>query len=269
MDWDDAYANGAHIANADSYPPRWRSAAAALRKGLGERARLDMAYGAGPRERFDLFLPAERPAGLVVFVHGGYWKAFGKDDWSHLAAGPLTRGWAVAVPGYALCPEVRIRDITRQIGAAIEAAAALVPGPIRLTGHSAGGHLVARMVCADTPLPPLVRTRIAMVVPISGVFDLRPLMQTKMNADLRLDAAEAAAESPALAVPETRAPVACWVGADERPEFVRQNALLANIWTGFGLHTMRFEETGRHHFDVIDGLTEPDSDLTGTLLASF
>ena len=54
-----------------------------------------------------------------------------------------------------------------------------------------------------------------------------------MNAEtLKLDAAEAAAESPALGLPRPGAEVDGWVGDDERPEFVRQATLLANVWTG-------------------------------------
>ena len=50
----DAYANAPTIAGADGYPPRWAAAAAAFRAGLGARARCDLTYGAGARQRFDL-----------------------------------------------------------------------------------------------------------------------------------------------------------------------------------------------------------------------
>jgi acetyl esterase/lipase len=206
--------------------------------------------------------------GLAVFVHGGYWRAFGKSDWSHLATGALARGWAVAMPGYTLCPQIRVSGITRQIGAAITAAARALGGPIRLAGHSAGGHLVTRMLCEDTPLPEAVAARIASVVSISGVHDLRPLLRTALNADTRLDRTEAATESPALLTPRPGVPVTCWVGAAERPEFRRQSGLLANIWTGCGVRIRVVEDPGRHHFNIIDGLTERDSPLTDALLGN-
>ncbi len=47
MDMDRAYANGAFIAGADAYPPRWAEKAAAFRAKLGKRARLGLDYGAG------------------------------------------------------------------------------------------------------------------------------------------------------------------------------------------------------------------------------
>ena len=270
MDWDDAYNNGNHIPGSADFPPRWAVEATAFRDRLtaAGRSRLDIAYGTTTRERLDLFLPEGMALGLVVFVHGGYWRAFGKSDWSHLATGAVARGWAVAMPGYTLCPQIRINGITRQIGAAITAAARELGGPIRLAGHSAGGHLVTRMLCDDAPLPEAVSTRIASVLSISGVHDLRPLLNTALNDDLNLDRAEAAAESPALLNSRPHVPVTCWVGADERPEFRRQSALLANIWTGCGVETRAVEESARHHFDVIDGLTDPDSPLTAALLGA-
>jgi len=267
-DWDDAYANGAHIEAAESYPPRWVAAAEQYRREMAERQQLeaDIPYGERERERFDLFRPQGEPLGLAVFVHGGYWRAFDKSVWSHLAAAAIERGWALAMPSYDLAPSVSIAAITRQIGAAIGEAAARVDGPIRLGGHSAGGHLVTRMICADSPLASAVGARLQRVVSISGLHDLRPLLKTKLNDDLRMSEADAAAESPALLEPATGVQVICWVGADERPEFIRQSELLANIWTGFGIETSIHIAAGLHHFNVIDGLADPASPLCGALL---
>jgi len=264
-DWDDAYANGAHIPGAEGFVPRWQADAAAFREAALSKAaggQLDISYGEGARERMDLFLPEAAPRGLCVFVHGGYWKAFDKSLWSHLAAGARAKGWAVALPSYPLAPEVRISQITDAVARAITAAAGLVPGPLRLAGHSAGGHLVARMACADTALPEAVAARMEHVLSISGVHDLRPLLATQMNDVLGLTRAEARAESPALAEPRPGTRLTAWVGADERPEFVRQSALIANAWAGFDTDIRLVEVPGRHHFDVIADLALPESELT-------
>lgn len=267
-DWDDAYANSAHIAGGERWPEAWVDPARLFRETLlaENRARLDLAYGARPRNRLDLFLPRESPKGLVVFVHGGYWMALDKSYWSHLAGGALAHGFAVAMPSYTLCPDARVSAITREAGAAVEAAAAAVDGPLFLAGHSAGGHLVARLNAASSPLAEPVRERLAHTVSLAGLHDLRPLMRTAMQATLRLDDAEAMAESPALLQPLPGARVTCWAGGQERPEFRRQNALLANIWAGLGAETAAVEEPGRHHFTVVDGLADPDHPLTRTLL---
>lgn len=266
-DVDAAYANSAAIAGSQSYPPRWAAAAAAFREHLASagRARLDSIYGPAPRNRYDLFLPDAAPIGLVVFVHGGYWKAFDKSLWSHLAEGALQRGHAVAMPSYSLCPEATISVITREIGAFLDHVAGEVPGPIRLSGHSAGGHLVSRMLCTDAPITCATAARIDRTVSISGVHDLRPLLATGMNDILQLDLAEARAESPALLEPRAKIDMTCLVGGAELDEFRRQNALLANVWHGFGVRTRAVERPGKHHFDVIDELRDPKSELVAIL----
>ena len=231
------------------------------------RARLDLAYGEGERNRLDLFLPEGAPRGLVVYVHGGFWLRLDKSFWSHLAAGPLAHGYAVAMPSYTLCPAIRIGGIVRDVAAAIETAAGLVAGDLRLIGHSAGGQLVSRMVSQASPLSAVTLARIRHVLSLSGLHDLRPLMPTAMNERLHIDEAEATAESPALLRPVEGTRLTCWVGAMERAEFLRQNALLANIWTGLGATTMTVVEPNRHHFDIVDGLADPGHPLTRTLLS--
>lgn len=267
-DYDDAYANGAHIAGAADYPPRWAGLASAFRDGLSKagRARLDLGYGPGPRNRLDLFLPEGAARGLAVFVHGGYWKAFDKSLWSHLAAGPLAHGFAVAMPSYTLCPDIRITGISREIADAVGFAAGEIAGPIRLTGHSAGGHLVTRMISGAPLLPETVLRRVAGVTSISGVHDLRPLMRTDMNDTLNIDTAEAQSESPVLLTPLAAIPVTAWVGASERPEFVRQNRALYEMWRGFEPSMRLHEDPGKHHFDVIDGLADPAGPLCRAFL---
>ncbi|WP_234186811.1 alpha/beta hydrolase [Shinella sp. NM-101] len=268
-DWDEAYANGSNIARGERWPAAWAGPAEAFRSALSAagRARLDLAYGARPRNRTDLFLPEGAARGLVVFVHGGYWLQLDKSYWSHLAAGALAHGYAVAMPSYTLCPDVRIAEIVREVATAIGEAAKIVDGPLMLTGHSAGGHLVSRMVTATSPLVPEVRRRIRNVVSISGLHDLRPLLSTAMNGKLAIDEAEALAESPALLRPMPDARITCWAGGNERTEFLRQNALLANIWTGLGATTAAVVEPDRHHFTIVDGLGEAKHPLTRTLLS--
>ena len=268
-DWDDAYANGPNIPGGERWPGLWVGPAEAYRNAMlaEQRALLDIAYGDKPRHRLDLFMPRERARGLVVFVHGGYWMRLDKSFWSHLAEGAVARGYAVAMPSYTLCPDVGIADITAEVGRAIARAMDEVEGPVALTGHSAGGHLVTRMVCTTAPLSAAQQKRIAKVVSISGLHDLRPLLKTAMNQTLRLDDRLARDESPALLAPVEGARVVAWVGGAERAEFRRQAQLLANIWMGLGAATDTVEMRDRHHFDVIDDLGDPGSALVEALLS--
>ncbi|NIZ13983.1 alpha/beta hydrolase [Phaeobacter sp. HF9A] len=259
MELDDAYTNGAYIEGAADYPPRWAASAQDFRNALHERARLDIPYGPGERQRFDLFLPETPPKGLCIFVHGGYWLQFDKSYWSHLAVGPLAQGWAVAMPSYDLCPDVTIAEITRQVAQAVQVIAAEVEGPIALTGHSAGGHLVARML-DKALLPEEIGARIKTVVPISPLSDLRPLLRTSMNDKFKMQAADATAESPVEMQDRFGAEVTVWVGGAERPAFLDQAIWLVEAWGAD--HVIAFE---KHHFNVIDALADPDSDMVAVM----
>ncbi len=263
MDMDRAYANGAFIAGGEAYPARWAAQAAAFRTGIGPGVALGLAYGPKERQRLDLFRPRGAARGTVVFVHGGYWMAFDRSGWSHLAAGALARGWAVAIPSYTLAPEAGISAMTAEIATAVAAVAAQTAGPVVVTGHSAGGHLAARMACTGV-LGAAQAARVVRSVPISPLADLEPLRATRMNETLRLSAAEAAAESPALLVRRPGCGVTVWVGGQERPAFLWQARLLSEAWD-CPWHV----EPGRHHFDVIDDLADPDSLMVETLVGGL
>lgn len=252
MDLDDAYANGPHIPGGDAFPAQWAAKAKAFRAAVP--GALNQPYSARAREVFDLFEPAGDALGTVVFAHGGYWRSTDKDLWTHLAAGPLARGWRVACVDYDLCPDVTIPQITRQIAAAIGVIADRCAGPLRLTGHSAGGHLVARML--DPQVAGDWMKRVAGVVPISPLCDLEPFLRTSMNADFGLDAGTARAESP-IHQPIPDAAVTVWVGGAERPAFLDQARWLGQAW-----NCPVVIDDGRHHFDIIAGLEDAESKLT-------
>lgn len=257
------FVNVDFIPGGVAYPDRWHQDGQSYREreaAVG-RARLNVPYGAGERQKLDLFHPGGKPEGLVMFVHGGYWMRFDRGYWSHFAEGLTGRGWAVAMPSYTLAPDARIRAMTLEMARALETAAALVAGPIRLSGHSAGGHLVSRLGCRDVVLDPSVRERLRKAVPISPLSDLRPFLNIAMNDTLGLDAVEAAAESPILHdAPDLE--VSVWVGAEERPIFIEQAIALSEVWEA----ELRIDP-GRHHFDIIDGLRHPDSPILESILS--
>ncbi|NNE50885.1 MAG: alpha/beta hydrolase [Sulfitobacter sp.] len=255
----EAYKIADYTEGAEEYPPRWAKAAAEFRESLGARAQVGVSYGPSDRQVFDFFEPEGVSRGTVIFVHGGYWKAFDGSSWSHLAAGSLAKGWAVAMPTYDLAPDLRIREITAQVSTAVGKIAGRTFGPIALTGHSAGGQLVCRMM-DPLVLPVEVRDRVESIVPISPLADLPPLLETEMNEILRLDSEEAQAESPVNMSPPHGVSVAVWVGGEERPALLEQAEALSRSW---GARMVVAE--GKHHFDVIDALADPDSDMVKAL----
>jgi len=258
-DWNAAYDNRAAVPTHEEYFYAWGRDAAAFRESHPPE---EIAYGNGERERLDLWRPEGQAKGLMVFLHGGWWSFFGREDFSHLAAGALARGRAVAIPSYTLCPDIAISGIVDQSNRAVAAANEAVPdGPLVISGHSAGGHLASVAGTAEGGLGAPEAARLSRIVSISGIADLRPLMRVAMNGTLKIDDAEARASSPMFLTPRTGFDFVALVGGNETPEFRRQNAMLADC---FGAHvsSRRIETPGENHFDVIDALANPDSELT-------
>jgi arylformamidase len=269
IDWNDAFDNSGYIPGSVDLIETWSIKAAAYRQSMSAAAcaHLNVGYGDEARNKFDLFMPEKKPGGLVVFVHGGFWQMLDKSYWSHLAKGAVDQGWSVAIPSYALAPEAKIAQITQEIAMAINSASSMVEGPIRLVGHSAGGHLVTRMASADSPLPTTMISRVSGVVAISGIYDLRPLTLTNMNQVLGLTEDEAIAESPAFHSPRQEIPICFWVGDEERPEFLRQNRLICEAWSKNSSLVDACYQSGKHHFSVIDDLAIANSPIIQKLTA--
>jgi arylformamidase len=204
----------------------------------------------------------------MMFIHGGYWRSLDKKDFSFLAPAWVDAGVSLAVVNYDLCPKVSIDEIVRQMLRASRwlwlhaEDYGMDQDRLYVSGHSAGGHLVAMMMAAlwpvfDRRLPKdLWKGGLA----VSGVYDLRPLPHVDfLQPDLRLDEAAALRLSPAFMPPAGRAPVMTCVGGDESSEFRRQNALLGQRWrTAFAGD---IPAPGKNHFSVVDGLAEQRSAL--------
>lgn len=228
----------------------------------------ELRYGQHPRETLDLFR-AREPRGTVIFIHGGYWRAFSKDEFSWVAEGFVDRGLSVVLLNYPLCPEVRLTRIveaTRRAFAHLHRDV-LLPAErrrIAVTGHSAGGYLSALHLATDWREYGLPRDPIAGVVSVSGIFALAPLIPTSMNEALRLDPVSAAALSLDTQPWRSRGKAVFAVGADETAAFHRQSDAMAASWRD--LEPEVIEVARRNHFDVIDDLARPGSRLNDAVL---
>jgi arylformamidase len=250
---------------------RWKAEAQRTRESLP--GSLNLAYGTAAAETLDYFPAAQtlaRAAGpLMIFIHGGYWRALDKADFSWVAPPYVAAGVSVAVLNYGLAPGTPVPEIIHQVRRACAwiycSATALKIDQDRIycCGHSAGGHLTAMLLATDwtaisTSLP---QRLLAGALSISGVFDLQPLTHAEfLRKDLNLDESAARAISPAFLALQNDAPLLRAVGALESGEFHRQSALMAAQWPS-ACRTELIDVPGRNHFSVCDALATPGNML--------
>ncbi|MEK8048703.1 alpha/beta hydrolase [Ideonella sp. DXS22W] len=272
--WHDAqYDNRARVPDALAHLGRWAEASALARQGL--TVLQDQPYGHGAAETLDVF-PARAPgAPVLVFIHGGYWRALNKADHSFIAPAFVQAGAAVVVPDYALCPAVSIEHIALQMAQAV----AWVwrhaegfggdPSRIVVAGHSAGGHLAAMMASCRWPDvgADLPRKLLRGAVSLSGLFDLEPIRQTPfLQRDLRLTPASVRRLSPAFFPrPQQGGPLLALVGGDESEEFLRQNQLIRDQWGPSAVPVCQ-AVPGCNHFSILRDFVDPDGAAHGHTL---
>ncbi|WP_156295682.1 alpha/beta hydrolase [Methylobacterium aquaticum] len=251
-----AYDNSGAVPGSGAVMAALRERSAAVR--ATRSGELDIPYGAGARQRFDLFRCGRPGAPLLAFIHGGYWQRNDKGGFSALAEGPLARGLDVAMIGYTLCPAATMTALAAEIPAALTALRAhAAPPRLVVSGWSAGGHLAAlAMACPDVDAG----------LAISGIFDLAPIRRTVLDDALHLTAEEVAALSPIRHLPGQAGPLTVAYGANELPELCRQSQVYQAAWAGTGLPGDLLPLPGDDHFTVLDQMIRPDGALTEAAL---
>lgn len=256
---DAAYNNSLAVPGSAGIVEGWTAASARLRERYA--GSMDLAYGAAPRNKWDLFPASDGERPCLVHIHGGYWQARSKENFACMMEGALAAGWSAALPGYTLAPDATLTQIVAEIRAALDWLAAEGPGrgirgPIILSGWSAGGHLAA--MALDHPS---VKAGFA----ISGIYELGPLRDTYVDDKLRLADAEVGTLSP-LRLPVTDKPLVLAYGTAELPPLVENSR---------AFHAYRAERHGAgalipvtraNHFSVLEALQMPGGSLMRAVL---
>jgi arylformamidase len=231
-------------------------------------------FGPTVSEYAEVYPAASPGAPIALFIHGGYWRAGSARDFSFVASGLQARGFCVVVSNYALCPQVSVDEITRQSRALVawlyQRAADFNGDGERIVaiGHSAGGQQVGMLLATDWQgdyeLPADI---IYAAVPISGVFDLRPLRYSYLQPTLSLSHETIARQSPAALPIRSSAKILVTAGALESEEFRRQSAEYCEKVQAHGCDAQLWLQPECHHFNAIEGLHSPDSELLGRIAA--
>ena len=252
---------------------RFAEASAAYRDRAGGLR--DQRYADGPRCLLD-FYPATAtgagtPAPLLVFVHGGYWRALDKEIFAFVAEPYAASGVSVALIGYDLAPAVTLAEIVAETEAAMQWLGRAADGlgvrrdGVVLSGHSAGAHLCA--VLASRPADRLGDLTVGAVAGLSGVYDLRPLLRASLNRDVRMTPADCEALSPIGCTHFTARRFLLAVGELETDGFRSQSLRFAAHLAALGHAADAPLIPGRTHFDILDDFADPRSDLFATVLS--
>lgn len=258
------------VQSTDRYFEEWAAASKRARAAL--RCELDAAYGAGEREKLDLF-PATRPdAPCFVWLHGGYWRRLAKSFFSFVAEPVVAAGGAAVIVNYPLVATAtldEIVDAARRAFAWIARNAARLradPSRIVVGGHSAGGQLAGMLAATDWHPYGLPDDSVKGVFAVSGLFDLEPVRLSAVNEWLRIDAEGARRNSPILHRPPLPMPIVAAAGSDETDEFKKQSRAYTQAWSQFGSAARYLEPPGHNHFSIVGDLADSTTDLSQRLL---
>ena len=245
---DAAYNNSLAVANSTELMAGFDELSAQTRRMPG--ARIGLRYGPKPRSLIDYF-PAAHPGPVVVFIHGGYWQARAKENFSFLANGLMAHGLHVAMVGYTLAPDASLAQIVEEVRTSIDWLAAHAAGfggdaqRMVVSGWSAGGHLTA-MCMAHPGVHPGVVGGLA----ISGIYDLEPVRLSYLNDKLALAADDVKVLSPIM-LPLSPKPMVIAYGASELPELQAQSQAFFAARQVAGLPGQLLALTGLNHFTIL------------------
>jgi len=231
-------------------------------------------YGPDPAESLHFFPARRADSPLCVFVHGGYWKELSEAESSFPALELVPRGTAFAALGYGLAPRHRLTAIVAMVRRGIlwlyrnASVLGFRADRIYLSGSSAGAHLVAMCLLEGwlpTPLRPSDVVRAATL--LSGIYELTPLCDTSIGADIMLTGEEAERLSPVRYLHDGLPPLLVARGDIETPAFADQQDYLVAAARQVGVTAEDLVVMNRNHFDLPFGLGDPGDALGRAQLA--
>ena len=256
-----AFNNVAHVTPefAQKKTEEWTAATRKLREQRPQH--LNLAYGPGERNKWDLYPASDPKAPCLVHIHGGYWQRGSKETFGCLSEGALARGWSAALPGYTLAPDASLTQITNELRTAFDWLAAKgadhgITGPVIISGWSAGGHLTAFLL--NHPK--------AAGLAISGVFELAPLRDSPhVNDKVKLTEAEIQTLSP-MRLPGVNKPLSITHLTNELPAMIASSRDFHAYRAQSHFPGQLIPVVKTNHFTILEELRAPNAILTRAAL---
>ncbi len=135
------------------------------------------------------------------------------------------------------------------------------PERLFISGHSSGGHLCGVALVTDWSRYGVPATAVKGALPVSGMFDLQPVMLSARSSYVKISDEEKAALSSQRQLARIACPVVFAYGERESPEFKRQSRDMAAALKSKGKASELIEVKGANHFEIIETLGTPDGAL--------
>lgn len=269
---DRQYNNRQAVPDFGAIVAHWEADSEAFRQRA--RSHQEVAYGSHPREMLDIFPAAQPDAPIQVFFHGGYWQAMDKRVFHFIAEGFIDWGATTVFVNYPLAPGATMDEIIQSCRQAIlwlVRHGANYGGNVDrlyISGHSAGGHIVAMLMATAWPdLDLALPTEpIKGACAISGLFNLTPIRLSYLNSVLGLDEAMAQRNSPVGLDPACRCPLIVTVGEREPAEYQTQSEDLATAWSEKDLPVSQIQAPDADHFSILEQVIDPEARLNQAIL---
>ena len=268
---DKAYDQRVWASNAEEVIGRYAKDSAEVRKKYPPRTER---YGESDAETLDLFTPADaKGLPVMVFIHGGAWRALGRQDASAPTSTFVENGCLYVALNFANIPQVRLPEMAAQCRRALLWLHKNVerfggdPHRIFVSGHSSGGHLCGVMLTTDWAALGGPKDLLKGGVAMSGMYELYPVMLSARSSYVKITPDELAALSPMRHLDRIACNVIVAVGDKESPEFQRQSQEFATALAGMGRLAKRIVLPGKTHFVVPEELNDSQSGLSRAVLA--
>ena len=256
--------------NVEERTAAYTDASAATRARL--ECVLDVRYGPGEKETLDIFPAVDSDAPVHLFIHGGYWRAMDKNNYSFIADAFHPAGAVTVLVNYDLCPTVTLDTIVAQTMRSIAWTFRNIaeyggdPNRLYVSGNSAGGHLTAMALAHDWEAEGLPGDIIKGAIPVTGVFDCEPVPDITVNELVRLDRETARRLSPLRNPPRRALPVLVAVGGAEPRLWIGMSKDYAALCREHGLECEYMELPGHDHFDIARAVGDAESPLARAML---
>jgi arylformamidase len=256
--------------NALEVIERYKRRSAETRAAFEHRA--NVAYGAGPDEILDIFPARRAGAPIQIFVHGGAWRHFTKDDYSFPASVFVPEGIHTVIVNFTKLPHARLPEIVAQVRRAIEwvhrnaAGFGGDPERIFLSAQSSGAHLSSLALATDWQARGVPNDVIKAATCVSGPYDLEPVMLSARRAYVELTPDEVGEMSPVRHANSVKCPVTLVFAEHDTDEFQRQTKAFAAALERAGKLNGLVRIPGVNHFELMEDFGDRNSLLVRTIL---